>query len=759
MAIDLKKFVIRFIEEARDHINRLNDGLATLESGSADKESINSIFRSAHTIKGSSRMLKLITITETAHKLEDVMGALRDGSLLFSPQLGQLLYRAVDALSNLVDQLAVSSDGTNLPAPDTALCAALAQAAVGQLNTENATTPVATATVITPSASAVLATPAVADTVVDAADTALSIISPVPTVMAAPPPLTTAPATAPVEPKLKTAETVRVRLSKLDELIKLMGEVVSSHARMRQRLVDVRAIECALSEGASTAASHESAAHLHRFAQALKDDVQAQEVLMDELHDKTLLMRMLPLAIVFEPAARMVRELARSVGKQVECVVIGAEIELDRQMIDKLADPIIHLIRNGIDHGLETPALRTAAGKPAQGKLTLSARQDGGWVVIDVADDGGGIPLAAVRDKAVKKGFVSTEKAAALTDQEVIDLIFLPGFSTNAIITDLSGRGVGMDVVKQAILDDLQGVVNVETRPGGGTTFSLRLPLSLAVMRVLIVEVDGLPFGFTAQSVGELLRLPVDALLTVAERNAVIIRNEFVPVVPLSELLRIPAHLAHPPTRQRTPGMLLLVLRVRNEKIAVLVDDLLDERDMVIKPLPEHLRQLPLVSGIVTTGKNELVGVLHAPALLDMARRARTQAARAEAASHVEESHYKVLVVDDSLNTREIEKDVLEAYGYQVTLAEDGLDGLKKAMDGDFDAVLTDVEMPNMDGFTLTARLRQEQKYRNKPIIIITSREKEEDKRRGVQVGADAYIVKGDFDQSNLVDTLRALLG
>jgi two-component system chemotaxis sensor kinase CheA len=557
------------------------------------------------------------------------------------------------------------------------------------------------------------------------------------------------------EVKLKAAETVRVRLSKLDEMIKLMGEVVSSHARMRQRLIDIHAIEHELG-----ALSNENiTSRLHRFAQTLKDDVQAQEALMDELHDKTLLMRMLPLAIVFEPAGRLVRELARSIGKQVECVVKGSEIELDRQMIDKLSDPIIHLIRNGIDHGLEIPEKRLAAGKPAQGRLTLSARQDGAWVVIDVADDGGGIPLAALREKAVKKGLVSEEKRASMSDQDVIDLIFLPGFSTSSIITDLSGRGVGMDVVKQCIIDDLQGVINVETWPGAGTTFSLRLPLSLAVMRVLLVEVDSLPFGFTAQYVAELLRVPREAMLTVAERNAVIIRNEFVPVVSLAELLCIPAHLARPDERAHSMGLLLLVLRVRNEKIALQVDDLLDERDMVIKPLPEHMRQLSLVSGVVTTGKNELVSVLHAPALLDLARRVRTQAVRSKAESHALESHYKVLVVDDSLNTREIEKDVLEAYGYHVTLAEDGLDGLRKAIDGDFDAILTDVEMPNMDGFTLTARLRQEEKYRNKPIVIITSREKEEDKRRGVQVGADAYIVKGDFDQSNLVDTLRALLG
>ena len=730
MAIDIKKFIVRFIEEARDHINQLNDGLAALEAGSTDKEGINTIFRSAHTIKGSSRMLKLATITETAHKLEDVMGGLRDGSLQFTPPLGQLLYRTVDALSVLVDKLAETSDGDSLPPPDAALCGALAQAAAGQ--------------------------PAVDGTVGAAKSPSMPPDSA--PVAALPAPVVAAPL---VEVKLKTVETVRVRLTKLDELIKLMGEVVSSHARLRQRLADLRVIEREMVETLGEALAEQAAAPLRRFTRALKDDVLAQEMLMNELHDKMLLMRMLSLTIVFEPAARLVRELARSIGKQVECVVNGAEIELDRQMIDKLSDPIIHLIRNGIDHGLETPERRIAAGKPAQGRLTLSARQDGGWVVIEVADDGAGIPIAALREKAVKKGVLSPEQAAALTDREVVDLIFLPGFSTNSIITDLSGRGVGMDVVKQCVIDDLQGVVNVETRLGAGTTFALRLPLSLAVMRVLLVEVNGLPFGFTAQYVAELLRLPQEALLIVAERNAVIIRNEFVPIVALADLLNIPAHLTRSSETSpaRTASLLIIVLRVRNEKIAVLVDELLDERDMVIKPLPRHMQNLPMVSGMVTTGRNELVGVLHAPALLDLARHARSHAMRSEAQTYAEETRYRILVVDDSLNTREIEKDVLEAYGYHVTLAEDGLDGLRKAQEGDFDAVLTDVEMPNMDGFSLTERLRQEEKYRNKPIIIITSREKEEDKRRGVEVGADAYIVKGDFDQSNLVDTLRALLG
>ncbi|OJX21954.1 MAG: hybrid sensor histidine kinase/response regulator [Burkholderiales bacterium 68-20] len=678
-------------------------------------------------------MLRLASITEIAHRLEDVLGAMRDGSLAYSAPLGQLLYRALDQLADLVDRLAQGGDGASLPAPDGALCQALAQAAGPAAPADEAPAEPALAPVA-PQPPVVPAEPA-------------TVAAPVPAAQAGAP-----------EPRLQAAETVRVRLSKLDELIKLMGEVVSSHARMRERLADIHALERSLAASLGDGAAQ----GLRQFARLLKDDVQAQEALMDELHDKTLLMRMLPLAIVLEPAARLVRELARSVGKQVECSIGGTEIELDRQLIDKLSDPIIHLIRNAIDHGIELPAARAAVGKPAQGRLRLSARQDGGWVVIEVADDGGGIPVAAVREKAVKKGLLSAEKAAALSDQEAIDLIFLPGFSTSSIITDLSGRGVGMDVVRQTVLDELQGAVGIETRPGQGTTFSLRLPMSLAMMRVLLVQAHGLPWGFTAQHVVELQRVPAQALMQVAERQVVIVRNEFVPVVPLAELLRVPAPAAPaggPGAQERHPGLLLVVLQVRSEKIAVQVDGLLDERDMVIKPLPPHLRKLPLVSGMVITGRNEMVNVLHAPALLEQARRLRGQGVLAGAAAHASATPYRVLVVDDSLNTREIEKDVLQAYGYHVTLAEDGVDGLRKAMEGEFDAILTDVEMPHMDGFTLTARLREEDRYRDTPIVIITSREKEEDKRRGMQVGADAYIVKGDFDQNNLVETLRTLLG
>jgi chemotaxis protein histidine kinase CheA len=758
MALDIKKFVMRFVEEAREHIARLGEGLDALERDPADREIINTIFRSAHTIKGSSRMLKLNTITDTAHKMEDVLGVMRDGGLPYTPALGQVLYRGVDAIAALVERLAA---GEELPAVDEALCAELALAAkddVGWAHPPGARTsarrPGAHAKIT--SADRVGRACAVGDLSPYSHGLLLAGTNSVPTL-----PDVAEAAPAP-EARLKAPDTVRVRLNKLDELIKLMGEVVSSHARSRQRLLDVRELE----RTALAATDRDGIEHirfkknLHHFSQTLRDDVLAQELLMDELHGKALTMRMLPLSIVFDSVGRMMREMAHSLGKDVECIVSGAEIELDRQIIDKLSDPIIHLLRNAVDHGLETPAERQAAGKPARGKITLSARQDGGCVVIEITDDGGGIAVEAVREKALRKGFLSAENASAMNEREIIDLIFLPGFSTSSIITDISGRGVGMDVVKRCIVDDLQGVISVDTRLGAGATFALRLPLSLAVMRVLLVEVAGVAFGFTAQYVAELLRVAESEFMNVAERRAITIRNEFVPVIALNDMLQIPPqHARKTAQNNRHDGVLLLVVRVRSEKLALVVDDLLDEHDMVIKSMPEHMRKLSMISGMVTTGKNELVNILHVPVLLEMARNARGDKKPSGLAAESAARVFRVLVVDDSLNTREIEKDVLEAHGYQITLAEDGLDGLRKAQSGDFDAVLTDVEMPNMDGFTLTEQLRQDEKYRDKPIIIITSREKEEDKRRGIQVGADAYIVKGDFSQSNLVETLRNLLG
>lgn len=713
MALDTRRFIQRFIEEAADHLPRLREGILALAQQNASQEQINALFRAAHTVKGSSRMLKLTPITLLAHSTEELLSALRDGTQAADDEVIRLLNQAVDALEDSVSQLAGGATPDTLAQADPALCQALEQAAQpdadSALRQPDASTPTASG-------------PDIAEPQFPTPDTDLQA----------------APAT------LRLNDTVRVRLERLDDIIRLMGEVLSGHQHMHSLVEEARRLTHNLPR------EHPA----HTFRRELKESVQAHDTLMSDLHERALQMRMLPLNVVFDPLAHMARELARTLNKQVVCEVSGSDIELDRQMIDRLSDPLIHLLRNALDHGLETPEERKTAGKPEQGRLTLRAFQDGNWVVVEMRDDGRGIVLEALRQKALAKKLMTAEQLDALSERETLELIFLPGFSTKALITDFSGRGVGMDVVKRTVTDALSGSLQVTTDRGLGSCFTLRMPLSLAMLRVLLVRAGTLTVGITAAHVTEVVERDASDFIEATGRLTLILRNEFVPVVPLAALLG-ESDVASPTTARRP--VLLMVIRQNQYKLALQVDALIDERERVIKPLPTHLRQLPLVAGMVNSGRNALVTLLHVPALMALAR--RDAAPSTPFSTTPPRKTHRVLVVDDSLNTREIEKDVLEAWGYHVTLAENGRDGLTKALAEPFDAVLTDVEMPVMDGFALTAQLRESDNYRHRPIIIITSREKEADRRRGIEVGADAYIVKGSFDQHNLVETLKALLG
>ncbi|QFY89664.1 hybrid sensor histidine kinase/response regulator [Magnetovirga frankeli] len=718
MALDMSRFINRFVDEAREHLATLEQGLTDLEASPDDAELINALFRSAHTIKGGSRMLKLGVITDLAHQMEDLLGALREGSLGFTGELARLLERCLDYLSGLIDQVAAKQP---LPPLDAELSQALKAALEG-----GGAAPAAE----------------------------------VRTQPAAGPETPTSDAPAASAKPTKAADSVRVRMDKLDDLIKLMGELVSNQALLQQLSQGLDQLNGQLRRQADDLDRPHLTA-LRGMADELRELVSNQDLLMLQLNGQALNLRMLPLASAFENSARMVRELGRSLGKEVRCQVSGAEIELDRQMIARLADPLVHILRNAVDHGLETPEVRQAVGKPSHGTLSIEARQDGSAVLLEISDDGVGLNLERIRSKAVQKNLISAEQAASLTEDQALDLVFLPGFSTSPIITDVSGRGVGMDVVKRTIVDELHGVIQVHSQAGKGSLFQIRLPLSLAVMRVMLCQAGGQTFGFTAQYIHELVRVPAREQMNIAGRQAFALHNEFIPLVDLAVLLGLQGKGGE--VAARPAGDLVVVVRGRQSKLGLVVDQLLDERDMVITPLPEHLAGLPLVGGMVVTGRNRLVSLLQAPALIERARQLRGESlaladSGPSASPEGPAKQWHILVVDDSLNTREIEKEVLEAHGYQVSLAKDGMDGLRRAQQQQFDAVLTDVEMPHMDGFSLTERLRELPGYGGTPIIIVTSREREEDKRRGIQAGADAYIVKGDFDQSNLAQTLENLL-
>lgn len=322
-----------------------------------------------------------------------------------------------------------------------------------------------------------------------------------------------------------------------------------------------------------------------------------------------------------------------------------------------------------------------------------------------------------------------------------------------------------MDVVRKNILEDLRGTLRIETKAGSGTAFYIRLPMTLTVMRILLIEVSGMTFGIVAHYVREIIRVPEADFTQVVDKKAIRLRNEFIPLASLDALLNVPV----PEKRQKTEKShafsgsgepLIIIVRMGDENLGLMVDALLDEEDMVIKSLPSHMNNIKLVSGFTLSGKNEIINVLHIPALVEAAKEMRGEALlRGANAVQREEKGVNILVVDDSLNTREIEKSILEAYGYKVELAEDGMEALEKAKEFKYDIIITDVEMPRLDGFSLTEKLRNDETYRDIPIIIVTSREKEEDKRRGIMVGANAYIIKGTFDQTNLLETVQNLAG
>lgn len=696
MTLDISRFLERFIDEAQDLLSRLGTSLERLSEQQDNAELVQEMFRTVHTLKGSSRMLNLSPIADTAHALEELLVALRDGQVDMNPAVEDLFFQSLDWLAGTVELLAVERKLDAVVVPTELRQRLLIMAGQEQSEAPSAIQPMH--------------------------DVDAQLVS--------------------------LHNTVRLKLDTLDSLAKLISEMESNYTGLRELVRDARQIKKSWD---SISDRQRRGLEFERLFHRLKEIEQSQQGLVYSLHEQALELRMLPIKHVFEPVARHVREMGRSLGKKVSAHIKGEGIELDRFIIEQLSEPLVHLLRNAVDHGIEDAARRLAAGKPEIGQITLSASRDAGRVVIELSDDGAGLNLEAIREKLLSKAELMPSEVEEMTEHELTQQIFAPGFTTSRMITDVSGRGVGLDVVRRDIEGRLQGSLEVVSEQGMGTVFRMRLPVSLSVLRVLLVNSSGKVFGFVAQHVVELTRIDKQQILEVAGRNVFVWRNEFVPIFALDVLTGVPLQ----SNRSERADELVVIVAANNQKIALIIDDMEDELDLVIRSLPAHLSHNRLVSGVVKYGYQQLVSLLHVPQLLLLTKeqyKAPTDIGARLAPRHV-------LVVDDSFNTREIEKDVLEAWGYQVTLAEDGLDGLHKARYGNFDAVITDVEMPYMDGFTLTSHLREDERYKNRPIIIITSREKESDRRRGIEVGADAYIVKGSFDQNNLVDTLKALLG
>jgi two-component system chemotaxis sensor kinase CheA len=495
------------------------------------------------------------------------------------------------------------------------------------------------------------------------------------------------------------------------------------------------------------------------IAARLRQDVAQLGVVTQGIADEVLAVRLLPVATVFVPFERMVRDLAQAQAKEIRLQLEGSETEIDRKILEQLRDPLLHMVRNAVDHGIESPDERRARGKPRTGTIRLEATHRGGAIEIQVADDGAGLDPARLRESAVARGLLSREQATALTAQAAIDLIFEPGFSTSSTVTETSGRGVGMDVVREH-LERLNGRISTASSPGAGTSFTLQVPLTLATTRAILVEQGGQLFAIPTSMVERNHRVRERDLVSIEGKQTVAIEGHPVPIVELADVLEQPrATTEGPGAAQWRP---FFVLRQDGRRVAVLADQLIGEQEIVVKPLGWPLRRVRNVGGAAMLGSGQTIAILNTSDMLKTAmqiagasERPGTLAARAP--QRAPRQRY-VLVVDDSLPARTVQRSILEVAGYGTAVATDGAEALKVLHSQPIDLVISDVEMPTLDGFALTAEIRRDEKLRQIPVVLVTSLGAREHRERGVSVGADAYIVKGDFDQGQLLDTVGRLL-
>jgi two-component system chemotaxis sensor kinase CheA len=495
-------------------------------------------------------------------------------------------------------------------------------------------------------------------------------------------------------------------------------------------------------------------AEMDDLLRSFSSDYRRLALLTDDLQDSVRRVRMLPVDTLFDIFPRMVRDLARERDKEVSLQIEGAATEVDRQVLEVMKDPLTHLLRNAVDHGIEPPGQREAAGKPRRGVIRLDAAQQGSNIILKVADDGAGIDLQAVRQAAVALGVLTAQDAADLSDAEAMQLIFCSGLSTLPQVTELSGRGVGMDVVREN-LERLNGLIEVNTVSGQGTTFTLTLPLTMATTHVLLVKVADQTVAVPTTTVERILRVDAVSVGSIEGKPAIRVEGRPLPLVSLSQVLELPQVEPDLDSRQK---VLAVVLGVVEKRVAFQVDGIQATQEVVIKNLGRQLKRVRNVAGATILGTGQVVMVLNVADLMKSTEVGRSvfAAPRTEVQEIVRR---RVLVVDDSITTRTLEKNILENAGFDVLVAADGQEAWELIQAERLDAIVADIAMPRMDGFALTEKVRGDERLVEMPVVLVTSLESPQDKIRGLEAGADAYITKSTFDQMELLETIERLIG
>jgi chemotaxis protein histidine kinase CheA len=750
----------KFQEVTGDRLQKIQLGVLELEKPES-AAAADDVARELHTMKGEARMLGLSAIGQLAHAAEDLLRAAREGKAPVQTA-ADLLLRACDAVSDLVEDLGGAQSGTLASAE---MCANLAAASGHPLpplkpggRTPSPKAPESPPTVPAPSkATAHVSPKAPKKSISEAAEAArtTSGVTPIPE------------GTDPAIRSPTLDRSIRVNVEVLDSMGVVAGNLLVDSARARLRAQDlggilerfsrvteqlVRLNETMKPEGTERARLDLLEGDLHllrddsfRFLRALGDGNNGMHGNLTQLATHVTEARLVPLASVFEAFPRAVRDMARQQGKEVALAIENPEVGVDKSMLGDVRDALVHLLRNAVDHGLEPPDVRASLGKPDTGRLRIRVRADGELLHLEVEDDGRGIDPERLRQAAISRNLLTSQQALALSEREALDLIFLPGFTTREQVSELSGRGVGMDVVKRKV-ESLGGSVAVQSRIGRGTTVVLRMPQSLALMRVLLIRLGENVYGIPAADVEAVVRIRPEDRFEVFGTVAIKHRGRPAAMVALGSLLGLNGgpSLARPPAVVVTHG---------EDRAALVVDGFLDEREVPVKPCGgDFLQEAPFIAGTAALEDGRIAVLLHIPDVMAEVRRLVRPVTQAPTTRKL-----KVLLVDDSPIARATESALVRALGHTVEEAQDGEEALTRVQAQTYDLILTDVQMPKLDGFALTRRLKGDARFARLPVIILSSLASPEDKRRGVDAGADAYLVKGELGVESLAQAIDRL--
>jgi len=713
-----------FFDEATERLDALSGKLLEIERRPDDGELLRDVFRDLHTVKGSSAMVGLTPVNSLAHAAEDLVGQLRDAARTADGATVDALLAALDSLRSMLEQARKRAPITIDP---TAVIHRLRDphAEIKTVHPERRPE----------------GPESKGDAKIEAKDDA------------------------------KARQTIRVDFDKLDRLLNLVGELVLGRDGLRGAITALGSVtgelggERALARRAATGIRtittstkvglHHLSDELGRVERVLTDisgDLDQSTGRLDsissELRDQVMRLRMVPIGGVFRKHVRTVRDLAASLGKRARLELTGEDTELDKLLVEALDDPLVHLVRNAIDHGIETPDAREAAGKAPEGVVRLSASHRGNQVIIRIADDGRGMDPARLKQKAREKGIVTDAELATMDDRDALELIFRPGFSTAATVSEVSGRGVGMDVVKQTIVTRLKGVVDLDSTPGHGSTITLRLPLTLAIIQVLLARAGGEVFAIPLDAVVRTLVVKPSEIRLIGDREVLEVRGKHIALVRLADVLELGEG-------DSEAELHVILTEQAGDLYGLAADHLLGKKEIVIKSLGDLLQGVPCAAGATILG-DRCALILDVPAVVARALRqpARRAIAPVAAAKPDEPHALQILLVEDSDIVRESLRRLLAEAGFSVTTAVDGLAALELCRERQFDLVSTDVMMPRMDGYELTRALRALPAYRDVPIVMVTSRGERIDKVRGFDAGVDEYITK-PHDRQQLLRAVK----